>query len=232
MLLGTVGCGLTARALLNLKLRRLLGVGPSRRGIDLQGTINIDAPIEHVFDLFSRPENYSRLTDAVAWARNLGGGRCQKMIRLPGGTEVLLDERITTLEKNRMIRWRSEPTSLVRYAGTAWFNEVEEGRTQVQVCMTYNPPGGFLSHAASTLGGMSPKLLLDDFLMRAKSYLETGRQPRDPGDHERPTAEGAREGQKNQRNEEQALPDVVDRGRSIPSTGSSIQPSRPAVHDL
>jgi hypothetical protein len=79
---------------------------------------------------------------------------------------------------------------------------------------------------------MNPKSVLDDFLKRAKSYLETGRQPRDAAEHERPTVEGAREGQGHQRGEESAVKGVADRDRTIPAPGSKIQPSRPAVHDL
>jgi len=190
MLLGTVGFGLSARALTNLQTRRLLGGGRSRRGIDIQGTANIAAPIDEVFELFSHPENYSRLTDVITSVRNLGGGRYQKTVRLPGGAEMTLDERLTTVERNRLIRWRSEPSSMVRYAGTAWFNVVEDGRTQVQVCMTYNPPGGVFSHVASALAGVNPKFLMDDFLMRAKTYLETGRQPRDAAEKRQPTVGG------------------------------------------
>jgi uncharacterized membrane protein len=219
VLLGTIGFGLSTRALSNLQTSRLAGLGASRRGIDIQAGIVIDAPIEKVFELFSKPENYSRLTDSIASVRNLGGGRYQKMVSLPGGAKLTLDERLTALEPNKSMRWRSEPSSMVKYAGTAWFNRLDDGRTQVQVCMTYNFPGGVLSHAAATLAGMNPNMLVDDFLMRAKAYLETGRQPRDAAEQERPTVEG----QQSRRDRNQ--PQVVE-------TSPAMQQGGAAVHNL
>ena len=67
----------------------------------------------------------------------------------------------------------------MQYAGSARFISLDESRTQVRVSMTYLPPAGMLGHAAARLTGMDPKSQLDDMLLRAKCFLETGRQPHD-----------------------------------------------------
>jgi uncharacterized membrane protein len=183
---GTFGFGLSLRALTNLETRRLLGVSRGRRGIDIHKTIVIDAPIGRAFALLSDPENYPRFTDSVKSVRALGDGRYEKMIRAPGGKEVKLEETITERHHNDLFAWRSGPNSTLKYAGTAWFTDLGHDRTQVHFYMTYNPPGGVISHAAAWLAGMDPKHQLDNILMRAKSYLETGVQPRDAADRSQP----------------------------------------------
>lgn len=49
--LGVSGLTLLARASTNIEFKRLLGVGAGRRAVDIQKTININAPIARVFEL-------------------------------------------------------------------------------------------------------------------------------------------------------------------------------------
>jgi len=186
VLAGTFGFGLSLRALTNLETKRLLGTSRGRRGIDIHKTILIDAPIGRVFALLSDPENYPRFTDSVKSVSALGDGRYEKMLAAPGGKEIKLEETITERHHNDLFAWRSGPNSTFKYAGTAWFTDLGDNRTQVHFYLTYNPPGGVISHAAAWLAGMDPKHQLDNILMRAKSYLETGVQPRDAADESQP----------------------------------------------
>ena len=50
---GSVGLGIVARALTNFETARLLGLDEQRKVIDIQKTINIEAPVDHVFDYWS-----------------------------------------------------------------------------------------------------------------------------------------------------------------------------------
>jgi len=182
IVMGTLGFGLFARALVNIETRRLFGLGRSRRGIDLQKTITIQAPVEKVFALLADPQNYPHFTDMIEQVRDLGDGHYQKTVVGPAGTEIALDEIVTRLRPNEFLAWRSGPNSALKYAGRARFISLGDSATQVQIDMTYNPPGGIVSHSAAWLAGYDPKAVLDDVLMRAKSYLETGQQPHDARD--------------------------------------------------
>jgi uncharacterized membrane protein len=179
LLTGAVGAVLSLRALANQDTRRVLGVGGGRRSIDIQKTIDINQPVEDVFAFLSNPQNYPRITDAISSVRELGDGRIQKTIVGPAGAELTVEERITRVVPNEMIASRSEPGSPIQYAKRAWFEPLGESRTRVHIEATYNPPGGVLAHSAAWLAGIDLKSALDDFLMRAKSYLETGKQPHD-----------------------------------------------------
>jgi BON domain len=50
---GSVGLGIVARALTNFETARLLGLDEQRKVIDIQKTINIEAPVDQVFDYWS-----------------------------------------------------------------------------------------------------------------------------------------------------------------------------------
>ena len=55
----------------------------------------------------------------------------------------------------------------------------DSGTTTIDVKMSYIPIGGALGHAVAWLIGVDPKHRMDDDLLRLKTYLETGRAPRD-----------------------------------------------------
>ncbi|RIK79480.1 MAG: hypothetical protein DCC67_10440 [Planctomycetota bacterium] len=223
MLLGTLGLMLTSRAMTNLDTFKLLGLGGRRRGINVQTGLVINAPIEKVFELLSDPQNYSRLSDSIESVEDLGDGRYHKTVRLPGGAEAMLSERIVSVQPNELVRWRSEPDSFVPYAGAAWFNKLDDNRTEVQVCMSYNPPGGVFSHLAASAAHMNPKMLMDEVLMRTKQHLEGSQPSREEGGER--TGAAASTGGHPAGSEPQGSPRVE--GASSPA-----QAGEPVIHNL
>jgi uncharacterized membrane protein len=177
-LLGTMGFGLFLRAVTNLELKRLLGVS-GRRGIDIHKTIIIDRPVEEVFDLIANPTSYPKFTDFVQSVREAGDGTYRKTLAGPAGMEVTIHEAVAQYTPNEFIAVRSEPDSAIQYAGRARFVALDDSCTKVEIDATYNPPGGVLGHSAAWLAGIDLKSKLDDILLRAKSYLETGVPPHD-----------------------------------------------------
>ncbi|HZA98052.1 MAG TPA: hypothetical protein VE399_04690, partial [Gemmatimonadales bacterium] len=63
----------------------------------------------------------------------------------------------------------------VENAGTVRFRPNPDGSTQVDIKLTYNPPGGALGHAAASLLGADPKRAMDEDMVRLKSLLEEGK---------------------------------------------------------
>ena len=179
LVMGAVGFGLTLRALTNLELKRLFGVGAGRRGIDVRKTITIDRPVDEVFGLLSDPTNYPKFTATVRSVRELGDGHFSKTVAGPAGAEIAVTEKIVRLEPNEFIAVCSDPDSPVKYSLMSRFEPVGDSSTRVHLCATYNPPGGILSDAAARIAGYDMKSQIEDTLVRAKSYLETGKQPHD-----------------------------------------------------
>jgi len=167
ILLGTLGFGLIARSMES-----------GSKGIHIQRTIEINAPVEKVYDFFSHPENYPRISDCVANVEIFGDGRFAKDM-LIAGVLYRFEERFFRCDRNRVLDSRSEPGSAMHYCKQMGFEDAGDGWTRLHVHFSYHPPGGALGHAFASALGIDPKTILNDLLMRAKFYLETGREPHD-----------------------------------------------------
>jgi uncharacterized membrane protein len=182
---GLAGFGLLARALSNIDAGRALGVSSGRRGIDIRKTIEIEAPAERVFDFFADPTNYPRISDVITRVQMHEGSRFTKDMTI-GGQTVQMHERITCSERPDCLESQSEPDSLFFYRKQFHFERADDNRTRVHLLFSYDPPGGMLAHAVAALTGHDPKTLLDDLMMRAKAFLETGKAPHDAADRSAP----------------------------------------------
>lgn len=172
--LSALGFGLVARTLANLPTRRMFGVEAGRRAIDIQKTININAPVEEVFAYWSNFENFPHFMSHVHEVRDLGNDRSRWTVDGPAGIPVSWEATITRYIPNRLLAWRSEPGSTVANAGIVRLSPNPNGGTQVNVQMSYNPPAGALGHAVAAFFGSDPKRTMNEDLMRLKSLLEQG----------------------------------------------------------
>ena len=176
-LYGLAGLALLARSVANQDFARMLGVSGGRRVIDIRKTIEIAAPVERVYAFFADPTNLRRISDVVTKVDLHGGGRFTKHMTI-GGMPIRFEERFTRAVPNEFISSRSEPGSVLQYMKEARFERAGD-HSRLHMLFSYNPPGGVVAHAVAGVLGFDPKTLLDDLLMRAKSYLETGKMPHD-----------------------------------------------------
>ncbi|MEW6208553.1 MAG: SRPBCC family protein [Acidobacteriota bacterium] len=175
---GVAGVGLLSRAVTNMELARLVGIGGSR-AISVQKAINIAAPVEEVFEFWKHHENFPSFMSNVRELKETGEGRYHWTVSGPAGISIEWDGRITRLIPNEMIEWESLPGSAVEQKGIVRFKPVAECETSVDIKMTYNPPAGAVGHLVALLFGSDPKSEMDEDLMRMKSLIETGRVPHD-----------------------------------------------------
>jgi uncharacterized membrane protein len=178
-LVGTLGLGLLARAVTNLDARRLLGVGESRRGIDLHKTLTIDAPIEHVYRAWSDIQSFPSFMRNVKEVRDLGEDRWRWTVAGPLGTPVQFTARVTRQEPNKVVAWKSDTGAAVAHAGIVRFTPTVTGGTRVDLRMTYKPPFGAAGHLVASLFGADPKSEMDEDLLRMKTVLEAAKSPGD-----------------------------------------------------
>jgi uncharacterized membrane protein len=176
---GTLGFGLMARGVTNLEMRRILGIGGGRRAIDFQKTININAPVERVFEFWRNPHNFPHFMTNVREVRDLGNGRSQWTVAGPAGLSVKWNAALTEFIPNKVIAWKSEPGSAIANAGIVRFDPNDGVGTRVTVRMTYNPPAGAIGHAFAKVFGADPKREMDQDLLRMKTMIETGHPPHD-----------------------------------------------------
>jgi uncharacterized membrane protein len=171
------GVALLARTVSNTPLRRMAGL-EGYRGIDIQKSINIQAPPEQVFTYLANYENFPRFMRNVMSVEVLPDGRSHWKVAGPGGTTVEWHAITTRLDFNERIEWSTVQGSPVEHVGRIRLEPYATG-TRVHVQMTYNPPAGIVGHAIAKMFGADPKSELDQDLMRLKSTLETGKPPRD-----------------------------------------------------
>jgi uncharacterized membrane protein len=179
----TAGLGILTRALTNFETGRLLGLDEGRKVIEIQKTINIEAPVDRVFTYWSHPENFPDFMTHVHEVRRIGDGLYRWSVGGPAGILVQWDAQITDLDFNKLLAWKSLPGAIVGQSGVTRFSSNPDGSTRIDVKMSYNPPAGAMGHAIAELFGVDPKHEMDDDLMRMKSFIETGVHPHDAAQH-------------------------------------------------
>ena len=172
-LLAISGVTLFTRAATNMEMARLLG-RRGRRTIDLQKIIHVNAPVEEVYGFWQNLENFPRIMSHVYSIEPISPGRHRWTVAGPAGLPLSWNSIISLKVPNKVIRWHSEPGSVVRNLGVVRFDS-ENGGTRVHVRMSYNPPGGAIGHAIALLFGADPKRCMDDDLGRFKSLIEMGK---------------------------------------------------------
>jgi uncharacterized membrane protein len=157
----------------------LAGLGTRTRGIRVQDAVTVDAPVQHVFEFWCRPENLPTFMRHVREVRPLGNGRYHWVVDGPAGAPVEWDARTTRVEANRVIAWRTEPGSLVAHSGIVRFTPVGEDGTRVAVDLRYDPPGGAAGHAVAVALGTDPQRRVGEDLERMRTSILQGMPPRD-----------------------------------------------------
>ena len=171
---GLGGLLLLGRAAMNLEIRRLLGVGGGRRGINIHKTITVNAPADEVFYFWSNYENFPRFMSHVTQVHRSNDGYAHWTVAGPAGVPVEFDTVETRHEPYRCIAWKTEAGGPVAHAGIVRFDP-DGGGTRIDLRMSYNPLGGVVAHAVVSLFGADPKSAMDEDLLRLKSLLEDGR---------------------------------------------------------
>jgi uncharacterized membrane protein len=177
--MSAVGVGMLARALTNSETGRLVGVGGDVKGIDIEKTITIDAPVNEVFTYWSHPENFPKFMSHVQEVREIDAGVYRWKVGGPAGLLIEWDAAITKYDVNKTLAWKSVPGAIIWQQGVTRFTSNPDDSTRIDVKMSYKPPAGLLGHEIAKLFGVDPKHDMDDDLMRMKSFIETGVAPHD-----------------------------------------------------
>lgn len=172
-----LGSGLLARSVANKPVRRLTGVGAGRRAVDYRKTITVQAPIDEVYDFWSRVENFPQIMSHIREVRETGRNRTRWTAVGPGGIPVSWNAVVTARVPGEVLAWRSEPGSTVDNAGIVRFEPVNGGAeaTRIDIRLSYNPPAGAVGDVVAGFFGVDPKSAMDEDLVRFKSLIEQGR---------------------------------------------------------
>ncbi len=171
---GLAGAALLTRAVTNRDIRSAVGLGTHRRGIDVQKTIQIEAPVDEVYRFWTQFENFPKFMRNIREVREIGSGRSRWVAAGPAGVPVSWEAETTERLQNRLIAWKSLPGSVVENAGIVRFEPHGDG-TRVTVRMSYSPPAGELGHGVASLFHADARSQLEEDLGRLKSVVERAR---------------------------------------------------------
>jgi len=169
------GPALLVRAVVNKPFRETFGIGRAPNAVNLEKTIHIDAPVEEVYAFWSNVENFPKFMAHLKEVRHLKNGRSHWVAAGPAGISIAWDAEIADQRSNELLAWRSVQSSMIATSGLVRFDKEPDGRTRVNIRMSYCPPAGVVGHAVAWLFGADPKSEMDDDLVRLKSLLETGK---------------------------------------------------------
>jgi uncharacterized membrane protein len=184
--LAGLGAALLARAATNLDFKRLTGIGAGRDAVTVHKIINVRAPVETVFNFWSRYENFPHFMSNVREVRRTGENSSHWVVAGPGGAPVEWEAEVTNYVLNESIGWNTTSGSAVQHAGMVRFERNPDGSTRVDVRLSYNPLAGALGHAAAALFGADAKSEMDQDLNRMKTMIETGTPAHDAAAKEQP----------------------------------------------
>ena len=142
----------------------------------VEGSIEIEAPVETVYGYWETLENLPNFMANVEEVRPTGPDTTHWRVKGPFGRTLEWDAQTTQREENSAIGWNSSEGE-VGTSGQVRFQEVGQDRTRVEVQMNYaDPPGGRVGEVASRAVA-NPKLQLEQDLRNLKEILEGSATP-------------------------------------------------------
>lgn len=133
--------------------------------------IEINAPVERVFDLFSDFESFPRWMSHIKEVRYTGRRYTRWTAEAPLGSSVEWEAETVAFEPDQRIAWRSVRGD-VETEGEVDFQETARGTTLLRVVLGYDPPAGRIGALVARLFGTNPEEQLEEDLERFAEVAE------------------------------------------------------------
>ncbi len=172
--LGVNGAILLARSVLNAPLKSIIGADETA-GIRIQKSAYVDGTVAELYEFWKNPQNYPKVFAHVKQITPEQNGIYLWQVLGPAGIPLSWKGRITRQVPDQRIEWWSLPGSIIENRGVIHLEAQKDGRTRVQIEMTYNPPAGLLGHAVATLLGLDPKSALNQDMLQLQSLFQLGK---------------------------------------------------------
>jgi len=134
-------------------------------------SIEINAPVEVVFDLYSDFEKFPEWMEHIKEVRRTEPRFTRWAADAPLGIDVEWEAETIELEPNRKIAWRTVRGD-VEMVGEVTFEETVGGATLMHLAISYEPPAGHLGTLFAKLFGSGPEKQMDEDLERFMKLAE------------------------------------------------------------
>jgi len=135
-------------------------------------SVEVKAPVEVVFDLYSDFEKFPQWMEHIKEVRRTGERLTKWAADAPLGINVEWEAETTTLEPNRRIGWRTLRGD-IQTEGEVTFEKTERGTTMMHVSLGYEPPAGHLGTLLAKFFGTDPQKQMDEDLRRFAKLAES-----------------------------------------------------------
>ena len=133
-------------------------------------TIEVNAPVGVVFDLYSDFEKFPEWMKSIREVRRTGEGLTKWTADAPL-MSIEWEAETTALEPNRKIAWRTVRGD-VEMEGEVTFEETRSGTTRLHFSLAYEPPAGRLGSLVAHLLGSDPAKQMDEDLKNFAQLAE------------------------------------------------------------
>lgn len=169
-------CGLYRALGLDTATKAKSGITSVRHGegVKLEYAVTINRSPEELYQFWRNLENLPTFMKQLESVRVLNDGRSHWVVKAPVGKSVEWEAEIHNELENNLIAWRSLPGADINNAGSVHFRGLPDGRTEVRVVLSYEPPFGRFGLEVAKLLGEDPLRQFQDDLRRFKQMMETG----------------------------------------------------------
>ncbi|HEY0078171.1 MAG TPA: SRPBCC family protein [Pyrinomonadaceae bacterium] len=133
--------------------------------------IEIDAPVERVFELLSDFESFPRWMRGIREVRRVGRRATRWRVETAAGEDAVWVAETTVFEPDHRLAWRSLEGD-VEADGELILQETRRGTTLLRAVLGYGTPGGRSGEAAARFFGRNPERQLDEDLARFRRQAE------------------------------------------------------------
>lgn len=145
----------------------------SRRGLQIFRSITVGAPVEAVYDFWSRFENFAACFGHVKDIHRTGNdNEWHWTLANPVGDAVEWDTWVTESIPGKAIAWESAPGSRLRSAGVVQFTESGQNSTRVDIRLLYRPSGPRSARALASAFGSDAERSLDEGLAKLQARFD------------------------------------------------------------
>ncbi|HKR01464.1 MAG TPA: SRPBCC family protein, partial [Pyrinomonadaceae bacterium] len=135
-------------------------------------TVEINAPISVVFDLFSDFEKFPEWMKHIKEVRQTEPRFTRWTADAPLGINVEWEAETTAFEQNRKIAWQTVRGD-VEMKGEVTFEEADDETTRMHVSLGYEPPAGHLGSLLAKFFGTDPEKQIEEELGRFAALAES-----------------------------------------------------------
>jgi uncharacterized membrane protein len=132
----------------------------------------IEAPIERVFDAWSRVEDFPRFMPMVAEVRPSGDDRWQWTIANPGRPSIQLVSWVTQRDRPHLIAWAADGGAGAQHTGTVRFHPTADSKTRMKIEIVRRVSSGAVGQDTAVATGLDPERSLREGLAAFKARVE------------------------------------------------------------